>query len=244
MKKLISKGTFRQLLVAMLLISSLAVVAVVDSVTAAPSTTVTWKVSSLAPSQVINLSAMVSTNSPGVKTWTKKGSCTLTPTSKPTRLIMGSTGSCTLTLKIAKSKNYPAKSSTKAINLAIKTSTTVASIPTTTSAPVINTTVAPVMTTTTTTVRSTTTTTAAPSASAATVMTSGLAYTPTSVRISVGQSVAFDVSSSHDVRWQAPDTNPGRGATGAPYSRTFSNAGTYSFYCSIHSEMTGTITVG
>lgn len=142
---------------------------------------------------------------------------------------MGSTGSCTLTLKIAKSKNYPAKSSTKAITLIEKTSTTVA--------PMINTTVAPIMTTTT--VKSSTPPTTPP---AATVTTSGLAYTPTSIRISVGQSVAFDVGSSHDIRWQ--DGNAGRGATGAAYSRTFSNAGTYSFYCSIHVEMTGTITVG
>jgi plastocyanin len=109
----------------------------------------------------------------------------------------------------------------------------------TTVAPLVTTTVAP---TTTTTVRLSTTTTVAPAASAATVTTNGFAYTPTSVRISVGQSVAFDVSSAHDVRWQ--DGNTGRGATGAAYSRTFSNAGTYSFYCSIHTEMTGTITVG
>lgn len=202
-----------------------------SSAIAAPSTTVTWKISSLSPSQVINLSAVVSTNSTGVKTWTKKGSCTLTPTKKPMKLTMGSTGSCTLTLKIAKSKNYPAKSSTKAITLIEKTSTTVA--------PMINTTVAPIMTTTT--VKSSTTPTTPP---AATVTTSGLAYTPTSIRISVGQSVAFVVSSSHNVRWRAPDTDPGRGASDAAYSRTFSNAGSYSFFCSIHEEMTGTITVG
>ena len=195
------------------------------SAIAAPSTTVTWKVSSLAPRQVINLSAVVSTNSSGIKTWSKTGSCTLTPSNKPTKLTMGTSGSCVLTLKIAKSKSYPAKSSKKTITLLAPTSSTTATVPMTT-----------------TTAKPTTNTTVAPSTSAATITTSGIAYTPTSVRISVGQSVAFDVSSSHDVKWQ--DGSAGRGATGAPYSRTFSNAGTYSFFCSIHTEMTGTITVG
>ena len=195
------------------------------SAIAAPSTTVTWKVSSLAPRQVINLSAVVSTNSSGIKTWSKTGSCTLMPSNKPTKLTMGTSGSCVLTLKIAKSKSYPAKSSKKTITLLAPTSSTTATVPMTT-----------------TTAKPTTNTTVAPSTSAATITTSGIAYTPTSVRISVGQSVAFDVSSSHDVKWQ--DGSAGRGATGAPYSRTFSNAGTYSFFCSIHTEMTGTITVG
>ncbi len=89
-----------------------------------------------------------------------------------------------------------------------------------------------------TTVAPTTTTTVAP---AGTITTSGLAFTPTTLSISVGQSVAFNVNSSHDITWQ--NGAAGRGATGAPYSRTFSNAGAYAFYCSIHPSMTGTITV-
>ena len=39
----------------------------------------------------------------------------MTPVSKPTKLIMGSTGACRLTLKIAQSGQYSAKSSTKTI---------------------------------------------------------------------------------------------------------------------------------
>ena len=192
-----------------LLAGILAGVLVGGSAGAAPSTTVTWKVSSLRSGEAKNLSAVVSTNSPGAKTWSKRGSCTLTPASKPTKLTMGSTGSCVLTLKIAKSKGYPAKSSSKTISLMVLSATT---------------------------------TTAAPPASAATVSNSGFSFSPSNTRISVGQSVSFNVSSSHNVRWQ--DGDPGRGATGAAYSRTFSNAGTYSFYCSLHPEMTGTITVG
>ena len=93
------------------------------SVAAAP-TTVTWNVSSLVAGQVEKLSTLVSTNSPGEKTWSQKGSCVLTPTSKPTKLTMGSTGSCTLTVKIAKSKRYPARTSTRTIALATSTTAT------------------------------------------------------------------------------------------------------------------------
>lgn len=89
------------------------------SVAAATKTTVTWKVSSLTAGQVKNLAAIASTNSPGVKTWSKTGSCVLSPKSKPTKLTMGSTGSCTLKLKIANSGNYLAKTSSKTIVLAL-----------------------------------------------------------------------------------------------------------------------------
>ena len=90
-----------------------------SSVAAATSTTVTWKVSSLTAGQVKSLAAIASSNSNGVKTWSKTGSCVLSPKSKPTKLTMGSTGSCTLTLKIAKSGNYLAKTSSKTIILAL-----------------------------------------------------------------------------------------------------------------------------
>ena len=97
-----------------------------SSVVAGPSTTVTWKVSSLTAGQVKSLSAVASSNSLGVKTWSKTGSCTLSPTSKPTKLTMGTGKSCTLTLKIAKSGKYPAKTSTKIITKKSATTTTVA----------------------------------------------------------------------------------------------------------------------
>ena len=86
-----------------------------SSVTAATKTTVTWKVSSMTVKVTKNLSDLASSNSTGRKTWSKSGSCTLTPASKPTKLIMGSTGACRLTLKIAQSGQYSAKSSTKTI---------------------------------------------------------------------------------------------------------------------------------
>ena len=86
-----------------------------SSVAAATKTTVTWKVSSLTAGQVKSLAAIASSNSNGVKTWSKTGSCVLSPKSQPTTLTMGSTGSCTLKLKIAKSGNYPAKTSEQLI---------------------------------------------------------------------------------------------------------------------------------
>jgi hypothetical protein len=102
-------------LAGVLMVAGLLAGVTAGSVTAATSTTVTWKVSSLTAGQVKSLSAVAKTNSPGGKTWSKKGSCTLTPKSKPTTLTMGSTGSCVLMLKIAKSGKYLAKTVTTTI---------------------------------------------------------------------------------------------------------------------------------
>jgi len=106
-------------LVVVLVVAGLVGGVAAGSVAAATKTTVTWKVSSLKAGQVKNLSKVATSNSPGVKTWSKKGSCVLSPKSNPTKLTMGSTGSCTLTLKIAKSGNYLAKTSSKTIILAL-----------------------------------------------------------------------------------------------------------------------------
>ena len=102
------------------------------SVAAATKTTVTWKVSSLTAGQVKSLSNVASSNSNGVKTWSKTGSCTLSPKSNPPKLTMGTGSSCTLTLKIAKTSKYPAKTSTKIITRKSPTTTTTTVAPTTT----------------------------------------------------------------------------------------------------------------
>ena len=102
-----------------------------SSVSAATKTTVTWKVSSMTPGQVKSLSDVATSNSRGLKTWSKTGSCTLSPKSNPPKLTMGAGASCTLTLKIAKSGKFPAKTSTRIITRKSTTTTTVA--PTTTS---------------------------------------------------------------------------------------------------------------
>lgn len=191
------------------------------SVAQASSTTVTWKVSSLIPGEVRNLSDLVAINFSAIKTWSTQGSCVLSPTSKPTKLTMGSTNSCVITVKVARTKSHPAKSSSKTITL---------------SRPIAYpSTIMPVATT------STTSTTVAPPNSPLTVTTSGNSFTPSSFSIARGQTVSFVVNSSHNINWQ--DGYLGRGTTGAAYSRSFSTVGTFSFYCSLHYEMSGSITV-
>ena len=86
-----------------------------SSVAAATKTTVTWKVSSMTVGVTKNLSDIASSNSTGRKTWSKSGSCTLSPASTPTKLIMGSTGACRLTLTIAQSGPHQAKSAISTI---------------------------------------------------------------------------------------------------------------------------------
>jgi len=107
-----SRATF---LVGVLMLAALLGGVTASSVAAATSTTVTWKVSSLTAGQVKSLSAIATSNSPGVKTWSKTGSCVLSPKSNPPKLTMGTGASCTLTLKIAKSGKYPAKTSDQTI---------------------------------------------------------------------------------------------------------------------------------
>ena len=111
-------------LVVVLMVAGLLGGVTAGSVTAATSTTVTWKVTSLTAGQVKGLSDVATSKSRGVKTWSKKGSCTLTPKSKPTKLTMGSTDSCVLTLKIAKSGKYPAKTVTTTITRKLPASRT------------------------------------------------------------------------------------------------------------------------
>ena len=132
------RGVRGRAVVVVLVVAGLLGGVTASSVAAATKTTVTWKVSSLTAGQEKNLSAVASTNSKGVKTWSKTGSCVLSPKSKPTKLTMGTGVSCTLTLKIARSGKYPAKTSTKIITR--KSSPT-----TTTLAPPTTTTVAPVL---------------------------------------------------------------------------------------------------
>ena len=140
------RGVRGRAVVVVLVVAGLLGGVTASSVAAATKTTVTWKVSFLTAGQVKSLSAVATSNSSGVKTWSKTGSCTLSPKSQPTQLTMGTGASCTLTLKIAKTSKYPAKTSTKTITRKSSTTTTVART-TTTVAPT-TTTLAPTTTTT------------------------------------------------------------------------------------------------
>ena len=131
------RGVRGRAVVVVLVVAGLLGGVTASSVAAATKTTVTWKVSSLSAGQEKNLSAVASTNSKGVKTWSKTGSCVLSPKSKPTKLTMGTGASCTLTLKIAKTSRYPAKTSTKTITRKSSSTTTTVAPTTTTVAPVL-----------------------------------------------------------------------------------------------------------
>ena len=138
------RGVRGRAVVVVLVVAGLLAGVTAGSVAAARSTTVTWNVSSLTAGQVKSLSNVATTNSSGVKTWSKTGSCTLSPKSQPTQLTMGTGSSCTLTLKIAKTSKYPAKTSTKTITRKSSSTTTTVAPTTTTVAPT-TTTVAPVL---------------------------------------------------------------------------------------------------
>ena len=81
---------------------------------------------------------------------------------------------------------------------------------------------------------------------AATVRTSGNAFTPAPVRIKMGGTVTWELPAAHDVNFEdagIPDL-----AFGVGESRTFATAGTYRFRCDAHSTnftsgMVGSVTV-
>ncbi len=90
---------------------------------------------------------------------------------------------------------------------------------------------------------------AAPTAAAASVQILKDSYAPVSITVKTGETVT----------WSNVDTTPGNGHTvtssghgplkspsmsqGGTFSYTFSAVGTYSYYCAIHPDMTGTVVV-
>ena len=90
-------------------------------------------------------------------------------------------------------------------------------------------------------------TTAAPSAPASTnaVGISNFAFSPSSIRVSPGTTVTWTWASSaveHNVTFSDGPTSGNRGAN-ATFTRTFAAGGTFSYHCTIHPQMTGTVTV-
>ena len=74
------------------------------------------------------------------------------------------------------------------------------------------------------------------------------AFMPANTTIHTGDTVRFEFDSAtatHTVTSTSPNwtINEAVGAGGAPISRTFNTAGTYTFLCSVHNGMTGSITV-
>jgi hypothetical protein len=115
-----------------------------ESVSAAPITKVSWKVSSLTTGETVLLKNVATSNSKGIRKWSKSGSCTLSSKT----LKMGNGPSCKLTVRISKFGIYPAKVSTKTISRRPTVTTTAPSTVTTTAPSTVTTTAPSTVTTT------------------------------------------------------------------------------------------------
>src|ERR1700712_2281726 len=74
------------------------------------------------------------------------------------------------------------------------------------------------------------------------------AFMPANTSIHTGDTVRFEfdgATATHTVTSSSPNwtINQAVGAGGAPISHTFTAAGTYTFLCTVHNNMTGSITV-
>lgn len=71
------------------------------------------------------------------------------------------------------------------------------------------------------------------------------AYAPNPIVVSVGGSVTWTNKDTQTHTATANDNawNSGPIAPGAQFSRTFSSAGTFQYFCTIHPGMVGTVTV-
>lgn len=76
------------------------------------------------------------------------------------------------------------------------------------------------------------------------VSIANFAFDPASVTVKVGDTVTWtnNDSTTHTITGDG-DLNSGDVAPGSTYSKTFDKAGTYSYHCSIHKTMTGTVVV-
>ena len=77
------------------------------------------------------------------------------------------------------------------------------------------------------------------------VSISGFSYSPGSVTVAVGDTVTWTNSDAQAHTATADDASWDSGSigNGASGTVTFSTAGTFPYHCSIHPEMTGTVTV-
>ena len=85
----------------------------------------------------------------------------------------------------------------------------------------------------------------APAAGGSNVSIANFAFAPASLTVAVGTAVTWTNSDStgHTVTADDGSFASDKLATGATFEETFTEAGTYAYHCSIHSSMTGTITV-
>ena len=76
-------------------------------------------------------------------------------------------------------------------------------------------------------------------------ITDGMAFSPENLTINVGDTVVWTNNDDgpHTVTADDDQFNSGNMDEGATWSYTFTEAGTYDYYCSYHGSMTGTVTV-
>ena len=86
---------------------------------------------------------------------------------------------------------------------------------------------------------------AAPAAGGSAVSIANFAFAPASMTVAVGTTVTWTNTDSagHTVTADDGSFKSDKLGTGTTFSQTFTKAGTFAYHCSIHSSMTGTITV-
>ena len=94
------------------LFSILVATASFSNVSAAPTTDLKWRESALPPSSVISVNELANSNSSGKKTWAVKGDCSIDKAK--TQVTTMASGTCIVTLKIAKKASFKAISGSRA----------------------------------------------------------------------------------------------------------------------------------
>jgi plastocyanin len=80
------------------------------------------------------------------------------------------------------------------------------------------------------------------SAATTTVVVDNMAFSPSNVTVTLGNSVAWEFHELHTSTSNQGFWNSGQRSSGT-YARTFLDAGSYGYHCMLHSDMTGTVKV-
>lgn len=83
----------------------------------------------------------------------------------------------------------------------------------------------------------------APAAGGMAVSIAGFAFSPAALTVKVGDTVTWTNNDSTTHTVTGPDFESGPLAPGKTFSHKFTAAGTFDYHCSIHPNMTGSITV-
>jgi plastocyanin len=83
-------------------------------------------------------------------------------------------------------------------------------------------------------------------AGAVAVTIKDFAFNPATIQAKVGETITWtnQDSTAHTVTLDDKSVDSGNVAANATFSHAFTQAGTFTYHCSIHQQMKGTITVG